>query len=161
MFGCLVATNSVMIVTVLIIPKVRPVRPTMNGAKFLNVVKRSDFSVYFSLMYIKVGNTYDSKVSDVDPENRGQTHTVLGKSLPNKPKIVTIDGKKMARTKADPTIIVIRMAFRRNEIFLSGSMSLFRIVTNMFRACLHGNEDIGNEKMIAAVIIIRIKLMKT
>jgi hypothetical protein len=146
MFGCLVATSSVMIVTVLIIPKVRPVRPTMNGAKFLNVVKRSDFSVYFSLMYIKVGNTYDSKVSDVDP---------------NKPKIVTIDGKKMARTKADPTIIVIRMAFRRNEIFLSGSMSLFRIVTNMFRACLHGNEDIGNEKMIAAVMIIRIKLMKT
>ncbi len=56
-----------MIVTVLIIPKVRPVMPTKNGVKFLNVVKRSDFSVYFNLMYIKVGNTYDNSVSDVDP----------------------------------------------------------------------------------------------
>ena len=63
----LVVINWVMMVTVLIIPKVRPVMPTINGPKFLNVVKRSDFRVYFSLMYIKVGNTYDNNVSDVEP----------------------------------------------------------------------------------------------
>lgn len=53
------------------IPNVRPVTPTINGAKFRNVVKRSDFNVYLSLIYIKVGNTYDSKVSEVAPEKCG------------------------------------------------------------------------------------------